>query len=694
MALILCHIKLLTEVLQLLQKHQLVVNKKKSSFGIQSVKYLGHIIDGRGVSMDPAKIESIRNWPTLKNVKAVRGFMGLTGYYRKFIEGASAPVLALPNFSQPFEIKCDASGRGIRAVLMQSQRPIAYFSKALSDQNLNKSAYEKEIMALVLAIPTRSIIHYFTDQKSLKFLLEQRKENRVADALSRIPKVGELCSMVAYPQWLDGTQLLDGLKDDPQLPKIVQDVTNDPQSRPGFSLVNGKLYHKERLVIPATSPWIPQLLEEFHSSPNGGHSGFYRTYRRLASRIYWLGMTKSVREFVRACDTCQRYKSSTLSPAGLLQPLPIPDRIWEDISIDFITGLPKSKGYEVILVVVDRLSKYCHFIPLKRPFTARSLAEVFLKEVIRLHGIPKSVLSDRDPLFLSTLWKEIFSLQGSKLKFSSTYHPETDGQTEVVNRILKTYLCCFTTEQLKNWSFWLPWAEFWHNTSFHVSTNTTPFEVVYRRALPTLLKYVPGEIHCEAVATDKHRREVEFAIRDWVFLKLRPHRQQSVVRRIHQKLAAHFYGPFLIIDKIGNVAYKLQLPESSKIHPVFHVSLLKHAVGNHPVEPTLPQGLEMDSSTPSLPEKCLAVREVTKKGEKVPQWLIQWQQGTIEDATWEDAYAIQNQFPNFRLEDKPVSYEADIDKENDNIQPLDIPNGPGTWKVYKRKRFKKGQVKR
>nr|GEU76829.1 retrotransposon-related protein [Tanacetum cinerariifolium] len=515
-----------------------------------------------GVSMDPAKIESITYWPTPKNVKAVRGFLGLTGYYHKFIEGygniskplteltkkdgflwcseaqsafenlkkimASALVLALLNFSQPFEIECDASGRGIGGVLMQSQRPIS--------------------------------------------------------------------------GWME----LDGLKDDPQLQKIVQEVTNDPQSRPGFSLVNGKLYHKERFVIPATSPWIPQLLEEFHSSPNGGHSGFYRTYRRLASRIYWLGMTKSVREFVRACDT------------------------W----------LPKTNGYEVILMVVDRLSKYCHFIPLKHPFTARSLAEVFLKEVIRLHGIPKSLLSDRDPLFLSTFWKEIFSLQGSKLKFSSAYHPETDGQTEVVNHSLETYLRCFAAEQPKNWSFWLPWGEFWHNISFHVSTNTTPFEVVYGRAPPIILKYVPVEIHCEVVASDlqdryealkqlkyhlaraqermkksadKHRREVEFAIGDWVFLKLRSHRQQSIVRRIHQKLAARFYGPFLIIDKIGNVAYKLQLPESSKIHPIFHVSLLKHAVGNHAVEPTLPQGLEMDSPTPSLPEKCLVVRDALNR---------------------------------------------------------------------------------
>lgn len=673
------HLHLVTQVL-LLQDHQPVINQKKSSFGMQSVEYLGHIISHHGVSMDPLKISAVQAWPTPKNTKGVRGFLGLMGYYRKFIPGygkiarpltdltkkdgfrwgpeaqaafellkqtmTTAPFLTLPDFSKPFEIECDASGYGLGAVLMQSRKPIAYFSKALSDKNLSKSAYEKELMALVLAIQhwrpylLGRTFTVFTDQKSLRHLLEQRitttdqqnwlakllgynfsilykpgRDNSAADALSRISDTPELRTLLSYPRWLDGGSLLEGFEADTHLQKPVSDLTNNPASHPGFSLTNGKLYHKGKLVIPASSKWIPRLIKEFHDSPSGGHSGFYRTYRRLAAQIYWIGMTKSIKAYVQACDTCQRYKHSTLAPAGLLQPLPIPSQIWDDISLDFITGLPKSKGYDMILVVVDHLSKYCHFIPLKHPVTARSLAEYFVKEVIRLHGLPKTILSDRDPIFLSKFWTEIFKLQGSQLTFSSAYHPASDGQTEVVNRSLETYLRCFAAEQPKTWSYWLPWAEFWHNSAYHVSTNATPFQIVYGRPPPTIFQYTSGEIRCEAVAhdltdhdealsqlkyhlarsqsymksyADKQRRDVEFSEGDWVFLKLHPHRQQSVIRRINQKLSPRFYGPFLIIARVGSVAYRLQLPESSKIHPVFHVSLLKRAIGNHQAEPSLP----------------------------------------------------------------------------------------------------------
>lgn len=163
-------------------------------------------------------------------------------------------------------------------------------------------------------------------------------------------------------------------------------------------------------MIAANSLLIPVLLEEFHSSPTGGHSGFYRTYRRLAANIYWIGMVKKVQEYVQNCDVCQRYKVSTTAPASLIQPLQLPEIVWNEISMDFITGLAKSKGFEVIWVVVDRLSKYAHFILLKRPFSARVLAEVFVKEIVRLHGVPQAIVSDRDPVFTSAFWKKLFQM--------------------------------------------------------------------------------------------------------------------------------------------------------------------------------------------------------------------------------------------------------------------------------------------
>lgn len=309
---------------------------------------------------------------------------------------------------------------------------MAYFSKALGPRNLAKSAYEKELMAVDLAIQHwrpyllgRKFV-VSTDQKSLKEFLHQKivtgdqqnwaskllgynfeivykpgKLNQGADALSRVCETWEIRSLISYPLWDDISVIKEENQRDTQLSKIITDILHDPQAHPGYSMYQGVLLYQDRLVISSVSSLIPKLLQEFHNTPQGGHSGFLRTYRRLAANLYWRGMKNSIQEFVKGCDVCQRHKYLASSPAGLLQPLPIPERVWEDVSLDFITGLPRSKGFEAIFVVVDRLTKYSHFIPLKHPYTARSVAEHFTKEVIRLHGIPSSIISDRDPLFVS-----------------------------------------------------------------------------------------------------------------------------------------------------------------------------------------------------------------------------------------------------------------------------------------------------
>ena len=166
-------------------------------------------------------------------------------------------------------------------------------------------------------------------------------------------------------------------------------------------------------------------------------------------------------------------------PEGLLQPLPIPNQVWDDITMDFIKGLPRSHGFDSILVAVDRLSKYSHFIELKHPFTAQFAALMFPKEVVRLHGIPRSIISDWDKVFMRSFWRELFSLQWFELERSMAYHPQTDGQSEVVNRGLKIYLHCFTMDKPSQWSTWLTWVEYHYNTAMHSSIGTSPFQALY-----------------------------------------------------------------------------------------------------------------------------------------------------------------------------------------------------------------------
>jgi len=243
------------------------------------------------------------------------------------------------------------------------------------------------------------------------------------------------------------------------------------------------------MVVSQTSTLIPKILHTFHDSILGGHSGFLRTYERISGELYWRGMKAEIKKYVEQCEICQRNKYEATKPAGVLQPIPIPDRILEDWTMDFIEGLPLAGGVNVIMVVVDRLSKYSYFISLRHPFSAKQVASIFIDRIVSKHGIPKSIITDRDKIFLSNFWKELFATMGTILKRSTAFHPQTDGQTERVNRCLETYLRCFCNEQPKKWDRLIPWAELWYNTTFHASTKMTPFQAVYRRPPPPLLSY-------------------------------------------------------------------------------------------------------------------------------------------------------------------------------------------------------------
>ncbi|PHU25293.1 hypothetical protein BC332_03625 [Capsicum chinense] len=342
-------------------KHnKLFAKRSKYSFSKSQVEYLGHIITSKGVATDPSKVSAMMSWPVPKSLKGLRGFLGLTGIedekaFERLKQAISTvPVLAMLDYNKTFTIETDTSNQGIGVVLTQENRPLAYYSKALAPKHKGKLVYEKKYMVVLAAIDKwRHYVqgnHFIikTDHFSLKYLMEQkitiaiqqkgltkllgldceiiyrkRAENRVADALSRIP----------------------------------EEQAINPNHNQDYKLTSGVLRYKGKVYIGKTTALRQQLLYIMHTSAFGGHSGQQGTLKRLQLYFFWPAMKNEVQEFVSSCDICQRCKDENIASPGLLQPLAIPTLAWNDISLNFIEGLPKSQGKEVILVVVDRFTK-------------------------------------------------------------------------------------------------------------------------------------------------------------------------------------------------------------------------------------------------------------------------------------------------------------------------------------------------
>jgi hypothetical protein len=368
----------------------------------------------------------------------------------------------------------------------------------------------------------------------------------------------------------------------------------------------GVLWFNNRIVIPKDHQLRKQILNEAHLSKFSIHPSSTKMYQDLRRNFWWTRMKREIAKYVSECDTCQRVKASHLRVSGTLQPLPIPSWKWEDISMDFIVGLPNtSQRHDSIWVIIDRLTKTAHFLPVHTTYSAKKYAEVYLNQIVQLHGVPKTIISDRGAQFIARFWEQLQYALGTKLIRSSAYHPQTDGQTERVNQILEDMLRACIIHYGTSWDKCLALAEISYNNSYQSSLQMAPFEVLYGRRYRTPLSWsetgerkifgpdlvVKAEDKVKVIQAnlkaaqsrqksyaDQRRKPLQFQVGDFVYLRVSP--TKGVQRfGIKGKLAPRYVEPFEILEVCGPVAYKIRLPSQlAAIHDVFHISQLKKCI--------------------------------------------------------------------------------------------------------------------
>ncbi|KAA0053208.1 pol protein [Cucumis melo var. makuwa] len=370
------------------------------------------------------------------------------------------------------------------------------------------------------------------------------------------------------------------------------------------------LMFEGRLCVPEDSAVKTELLTEAHSSPFTMHPGSTKMYQDLRCVYWWRNMKREVADFVSRCLVCQQVKTPRQRPAGLLQPLSVLGWKWESMSMDFITGLPKTlKGYTVIWVVVDRLTKSAHFVPGKSTYTASKWGQLYMTEIVRLHGIPVSIVSDRDARFTSKFWKGLQLALGTRLDFNIAFHPQTEGQTERLNQVLEDMLRACVLEFSGSWDSYLHLMEFSYNNSYQTTIDMAPFEALYGKCCRSLVCW--GEVEQTEDYVDVRRKDLEFDVGDIVFLKVAP--IKGVLRFEKKgKLSPRFVGPFEILERIGP-----------------YVADLTHVVDFGPLQ------ISEDLSFEEQPIEILA-REVKKlRNQEISLVKVLWQNHGVEEATWE-----------------------------------------------------------
>lgn len=627
----------------------------------------------------------------------------------------TAPCLVPFDPTKDTQVRVDACGTAIGAVLQQDHgkglQPVAFDSRKLSPAEQRYHPRELELCALIHAL--KNWRHYLmgrrfqmiTDHDSLKYLNTQPllsgrlarwaeliqdydmeiiykpgKTNAVADALSRKPdQLAVMASTSAAASLPD--QIKEAQKRDKAYKTIIQRVqTGEPTPDiyiDGFGTLYETSSGRPKIWVPDNEDLYTQVLHEFHDAPTGAHFGVEKTLERIRRDFYWPKMRHTVEAYIRGCEACQRNKSINMKPAGELQPLPIPEDKWHTVTMDFITKLPKTKtGYDSIVVFVDKLTKMVHYSPTTTKATACDIAKIFLRDVFRHHGLPSAIISDRDSKFTGQFWRELFKTLGTKLKMSTAYHPQTDGQTERANRTLEENLRAYVNTRQNDWDAHLPILETAYNDTVNPSTGFTPFYLNYgmHPRMPATLNLKacknPGAENMltslrdslnkakenlrraqdrQKQAADRRRRPTTYQVGDMVLLStknldLRPSTETSGSKTKKKgtfKLMPKWIGPFKVMATIGP-ACTLELPDQlSRLHNTFHVSLLRPY---HDGTKAFPSRQTQHRPLPQLVDgnsyyEVEAIRDMrlqkNTRGRLVNRYLVKWKGYPESDNTWE-----------------------------------------------------------
>lgn len=612
---------------------------------------------------------------------------------------AHGPVLALPLDDAPFRLEADSSGFATGAVLTQLQsdvwRPVAFFSKSLSAVERNYEIHDRELLSIMRALAEwRHYIHgtqfeVHSDHKNLLYFMTSQKLNRrqarwslelaefdfklvhkpgtsmvIADALSRRPDYDTGTSdnvdvTLLRPEHIrriaaeyDENVLVTTIMSHSH--QIVEAAARY-KNMAGWKLDNGLLTYYERIYVPDVDGLRSKIIRESHDTPSCGHPGRNKTTEIVQRDFWWPSVTKDVHAYVDGCDTCQRTKPLRGKPFGLLTPNDVPETFWDTISCDFITDLPRSRGYDSIMVCVDRLSKMVRLIPCNKTISAEAAARKYRDHVWKDFGLPSRIISDRGPQFVAAFMRALNKLLGITENFSTARRPQTDGQTERANQEIEIFLRAFVNTRQSDWADWIACAEFALNNKINSSTGYSPFFLNYgrhpRRSLMPVRATPSGVPRADTFArqmaalTSECSAALELASSSMKRSYDKHHQPAHVLKtgdlvlldtngistnRPCRKLSDKRLGPFEVVDTVGLQSYRLSLPPSWKIHDVFHVSKLTPFRKPHFMNQSY------SISAPELVEPAPTIREVLnhKRTRSGSRFLVTLDEQETIDATW------------------------------------------------------------